>query len=88
MKSRKKAAPPPRVGRPPAGADGEKVSDYTQLSMRVPGHTKMLIEALSGMTGLPAWRLLGDALALYVEGLPDDERRLLRGIQERRARES
>ena len=25
-----------RVGRPPAGEDGEKVKDYPQLSIRVP----------------------------------------------------
>ena len=88
MKSRKKAAAPSRVGRPPGGAGGARVSDYTQVSLRVPETTKTLLEALTGMTGLPAWRLLGDALALYVERLPEDERRLLKGVQERRARES
>ena len=37
-----------RIGRPPAGArDGEKVKDYPQLSIRLPGDVKAKLHALA-----------------------------------------
>ena len=37
-----------RIGRPPAGARvGEKVKDYPQLSIRLPGDVKAKLQALS-----------------------------------------
>jgi predicted DNA-binding protein len=73
------------VGRPRSGADGERVSDYPQVTVRLPRDTRAALNALSGMTGRPIWRLIADAVDAYVEGLPDDERRLLRNIKQRRA---
>src|SRR6185295_4484596 len=77
----------PRLGRPPAGADGEKVSGYTQLSLRVPPDTKALLDALAGMTAMPVWKLLDAALSAYVDQLPSDEQQLLKGVRRRRAQE-
>ena len=77
--------PPARPGRPPAGPDGEKVSDYAQVTMRLPEGTKALLDAISGMTGLSSWRVLEVALDAYVRQLPADEQRLLTGVQRRRA---
>ena len=87
-KRRKPAEGPARLGRPPSGTGGAKVSEYTQLNLRVPPATKALLDALAGMTAMPAWKILEAALDAYVEQLPDDERQLLNGIRRRRARES
>lgn len=76
------------LGRPPAGRDGDKVSQYAQITVRLPGTTKSLLDAIAGMTGMPAWRVLEAALVVYVRQLPADEQRILNGVQERRAREN
>jgi hypothetical protein len=88
IKGRKRVAGAPRLGRPPAGADGEKVSEYSQVSLRLPEATRALLDAISGMTGQPSWRVIEQALDAYVQRLPDDDRRLLHGVQQRRAREN
>jgi hypothetical protein len=78
--------PAARPGRPPAGTAGEKVSDYAQITMRLPGPTKALLDAISGMTGMPSWRVLEEALDAYVRQLPEEEQRVLNGVRRRRAR--
>ena len=74
------------VGRPPAGHAGEKTSEYAQITVRLPRATKGLLDAITGMTGMPAWRVLEKALAAYVRELPAEEQRVLSGVRERRAR--
>jgi hypothetical protein len=74
-----------RLGRPPLGENGEKVSDYPQVLIRLPPQTKALLDALSGVTGTPIWRLVDQAVAAYVRHLPGRERRLLAGVHARRA---
>src|SRR5919205_1252582 len=76
-----------RMGRPPLGADGEKVSEYPQVMIRLPRETKATLDALSGLTGTPIWRLIDQAVAAYVEHMPAPQRRLLAGVRERRATE-
>ena len=76
-----------RVGRPPAGDAGEKVSEYSQLGIRVPPNTKALLEAIGGMTGMPLWKVMEEALNAYVRELPQDEQKVLKAIQTRRARD-
>jgi hypothetical protein len=76
-----------RVGRPPVGAYGEKVSEYPQVMIRLPGRTKAVLDALSGVTGTPIWRLIDQAVKVYVGQLPGPERRLLAGVRSRRAAE-
>ena len=75
----------PRTGRPPVGVRGEKVSDYPQVMIRLPQPTKDVLEALSGLTGTPVWRLIDQAVGVYVMQLSDSERKLLASVQQRRA---
>lgn len=75
-----------RLGRPPAGADGEKISEYAQICLRLPPPTKALLEAITGMTGMPVWRVLDKALAAYVRELPHDEQQVLSSVRQQRAR--
>jgi len=65
-----------RIGRPPAGArEGEKVKDYPQLSIRVPGEVKARLQALSAVKARPQWRIITDAIDCYLRDRPDGERR-------------
>lgn len=76
---------PTRLGRPPVGRKGEKVSDYPQVMIRLPHETKDVLEALSGLTGTPIWRLIDQAVDTYVRQLSDGERKLLASVRQRRA---
>jgi predicted DNA-binding protein len=78
--------PPRRIGRPPAGArEGEKVKDYPQLSVRVPGDIKAKLHALSLVTARPQWRLITDAIECYLRERPEAERRLVADLAGRSA---
>ena len=67
-----------RIGRPPAGArDGERVKDYPQLSLRLPGDVKAKLRALSVVNKLPQWRLITEAIECYLRGCPEAERRMV-----------
>jgi hypothetical protein len=44
-----------------------------------------VLEALSGLTGTPVWRLIDEAVQAYVNQLSDAERKLLASVQQRRA---
>jgi hypothetical protein len=81
--ARKKPARP--RGRRPVGLHGEKVSEYPQVMIRLPHQTKTTLDALSGLTGTPIWRLVDQAVDQYVQSLPQGERRLLAGVQLRRS---
>ena len=75
---------PRRSGRPPAGARaGEKVTDYPQLSIRVPAEIKARLNALSVVTGLAQWRLIVEAIDCILEDLSDEDRQLVNGISQR-----
>jgi len=65
-------------GRPPAGArPGERVTDYPQLSLRVPDATLLTLQATSTITHEPQWRILADAVNRYIEQLPETDRELV-----------
>lgn len=67
-----------RIGRPPAGARaGEKVKDYPQLSIRLPGEVKAKLQALSLIAGKPQWRIIIDAVECYLREQPESERRMI-----------
>jgi hypothetical protein len=74
-----------RVGRPSLGARGENVSEYPQVMIRLPHRTKAVLEALSAVTGTPIWRLVDQAVDVYVRQLPLAEQKLISGVQSRRA---
>jgi predicted transcriptional regulator len=67
-----------RIGRPPAGARaGEKVKDYPQLSIRLPGEVKAKLQALSVITGRPQWRLITDSIECFLKDRPEAEQRMV-----------
>ena len=73
-----------KVGRPPAGAkEGEKVTDYPQLSVRVPLEFKARLNALSAVTGLAQWRVIVEAINCFNDDLPKTERDLVAGLSAR-----
>jgi hypothetical protein len=82
VKTVKKAS---RAGRPPSGLRGEKVSEYPQVMIRLPQPTKEVLDALSGATGTPIWRLIDTAVDVYVKSLPDSQRQLLTRVRNLRA---
>ena len=67
-----------RIGRPPAGARaGEKVKDYPQLSIRLPGDVKAKLHALSLIGSRPQWRIVTDAIECYLGQRSDSERQMV-----------
>jgi predicted DNA-binding protein len=67
-----------RIGRPPAGARaGEKVKDYPQLSIRLPGDVKATLQALSLVTARPQWRIITEAIEAYLRDRSEAERRMV-----------
>jgi len=79
-----------RIGRPPAGARaGEKVKDYPQLSIRLPGEVKAKLQALSLIASRPQWRIITEAIECYLRERTDAERRMVDDLAGRsRARSS
>jgi predicted transcriptional regulator len=64
-----------RIGRPPAGARaGERVKDYPQLSVRVPGDVKAKLQAISLVSARPQWRVITEAIDCYLRDRTDAER--------------
>jgi hypothetical protein len=77
----KVSEPHPRIGRPPAGArTGEKVKDYPQLSIRLPGDVKAKLHALSLIDARPQWRIVSDAIECYLRERPEGERRMVNDL--------
>jgi predicted DNA-binding protein len=74
---------PRRRGRPPAGPAGQKVSQYPQLTIRLPAETKARLNTLSLLTGSPIWRIIDRAVDAYVRQLPEPDRSRLGEIAER-----
>ena len=77
--------PRPRRGRRPLGLNGEKVSEYPQVMIRLPRPTKSILDALRALTGTPIWRLIDLAVDRYIKGLPEGQRRLIAGVRDLRA---
>jgi hypothetical protein len=65
------------AGRPAKGPNGERVSDYPRLTIRLPRVTKNQLEALSTLRRVPVWELVDQAVKAYIEQLPNDERKPL-----------
>jgi CheY-like chemotaxis protein/predicted DNA-binding protein len=73
-----------RQGRPPAGKrPGERVSEYPRFALRLPTVTYERIQALAQHSGLPQWRVLSDAIDVYIQELPEDRRALVEGLLNR-----
>jgi hypothetical protein len=55
----------PRVGRPPAGLNGEPTSRYPQLAARIPNASLERLRALAARERRSIWRILVDAIDTY-----------------------
>ena len=66
-----------RVGRPPSGAQGELVSHYPKLTISMAPETKAQLSALTTLTNKPAWRIVEEALRLYIEQMEGEDRHVL-----------
>lgn len=76
-----------RIGRPPAGArDGEKVKDYPQLSIRLPGEVKAKLQAISLVASRPQWRIITEAIDCYLARRSEAERKMVDDLAGRRVR--
>ena len=73
-------------GRPAAGPRGEKVSEYPQLTVRLPIETRARLNTLSLLLGQPIWRIIDDAVNVYVQNLPADDRKILGPLVDRLVR--
>src|SRR5262245_51996914 len=82
----KKRANGHRVGRPPAGEAGQRVTDYPQVSVRLPADARDKLLALSKLRGQPQWRLIVESVECYLGELSAEERRQLDGMLGRRGK--
>lgn len=69
MKQRKS-----RPGQPPKGPDGELVSEYPRVAVRLPPDTKAALEALAVLRRQPLWAVLDEAARELIARLPADVR--------------
>jgi predicted DNA-binding protein len=72
-----------RLGRPPAGQEGQRVADYPQLTARLPPATFAKLKAWAKVTGRPAWRLVAEAIEAAVGRLTGSEARDVRSLTKR-----
>ena len=73
-------------GRPPAGYDGDKVSAYPQMTIRLPLETRAKLNTLSLLLRSPIWRIVDQAIDVYVTHLPKTDQEILGPLVERLAR--
>ena len=76
----------PKRGRPASGPGGAKVSQYPQLTVRLPVETKARLTTLSLLMATPVWKIIDTAVETFVQHLPDEERKLLGSVADRLAR--
>ena len=74
----------PKVGRPPAGDDGERVKDYPQVSFRLPKAARDKLVALSKVRKQPQWRLIVESVECYLRDLPRHEQTQISRLMSRR----
>ena len=79
-------SPRRKRGRPAAGPRGEKVSEYPQLTVRLPLETRARLNTLSLLLAQPIWKVIDQAVAVYVQHLPAEDRRILGPLVDRLVR--
>jgi hypothetical protein len=77
----------PGRGRPAAGVvvDGsaERVSDYPKLTVSMRPETKVKLEAYSTLVREPAWRVVDEALRLFLDAIPAEDKFAVEGMAKR-----
>jgi hypothetical protein len=53
------------------------VHEYPQLNLRIPPEVKRTLEAVCRVRAVPQWRVVTDAVALYVSQLPQPDQDLI-----------
>ena len=71
-------------GRPPKGPQGQKVSEFPVISLRVPPERRALIEALAFVKNAAVSELLDQAVEVYLRSLTATERRLAQDLAKKR----
>jgi CHAD domain-containing protein len=71
-----------KVGRPPAGVNGDRVVDYPQVSVRMPPNVRDILAAVGEVRGEPHWRVIMEALAVYVRSLPREEQDAIEALMD------
>jgi hypothetical protein len=62
---RRKGKPRGMTGRPPTGVrPGERLTDYKQVTVRLPPETVAQLENLSARLARPQWKVMCDAIAV------------------------
>ena len=75
------------MGRPPAGRSDEgkpeKTSQYPKLTVSIRPSTRRILDAVTTIEKRPAWRVVEDGIKLYVDGLSQEDRRIVEAIAQR-----
>jgi predicted DNA-binding protein len=53
------------------------VKNYPQVSLRLPPETRSKLTALSAVFGIPQWRIIVDAVNMYVRDQSSEARQLI-----------
>jgi hypothetical protein len=61
-----------RLGQPPKGPDGQRVSEYPRVALRLPPRTLAAVQALAVEQQRPLWLLIDEAIREKLERLPPD----------------
>ena len=60
------------------------MTDYPQLSIRLPPEMKRKLEALSTLQSKPQWRIVFESIEYFIRSLPESEQRIVQTFLERR----
>ena len=68
------------MGRPPAAKDlgpDAMTSTWPRVTISAPPGLRETLNAVAAVEGRPLWRIIADAISLYVRNLPTEDRRLI-----------
>jgi hypothetical protein len=69
-------------GRPAKGPAGERVSDYEQVTIRLPADSRRLLKAWSTVSQIPAWQLVDQLVREGVKRLEAKDRKRVEWLVE------
>lgn len=72
-----------RVGRPPAGPGGQKVSGFPARTIRLSPDRLAMLDAVAAVEKVPSSVIVDRALDAYFEKLPSDVARLAKQLARR-----
>ena len=75
--------PKRKAGRPPAGIDGARVSDYIKTTLWLPPDTKGRLDVIARYLGQPQWQVIVDAVIAYEATLTPAARKAIGGMPTR-----